>query len=136
MLDLLRQRRLDAALAQADEICRLAPEVPMSHASVALVWENLDERSEQVEARFRRALELDDNYILARAGLARVMARRGDVAAARAMLAPALQREEFHFSEWRTILLAQRAIALFDGQSDELEGIAQSLSELEELARG
>ena len=135
MLNFLHGRQLDKAHALAKEICLKQPAVPMSHGNLALVKEALKHSGEEVEAVFRKALELDGDYTFARAGLTRVLARRGDVEAARAMMEPVLSREEYHFSEWRTILLAQRELALAQGETAAVKSIDQSLRDLEHMER-
>lgn len=135
MLNFLHARQLDKAHALARDICVKQPDVPMSHGNLALVKEALGHPAEEVEAVFRKALELDDDYTFARAGLTRVLARRGDVEAARAMMENVLCREEYHFSEWRTILLAQRELALAQGEPAAVKSIDQSLRDLEEMER-
>lgn len=135
MVGMVRQGRLPEALAEARDICRLAPEVPMSHANVAVNLEGMGEADGEAEALFRRALELDEDYLFARAGLARVLARRGDADAAKAMLAPVFGRAEYHYTEWRAILLAQREMALAQGESAIVESIENSIADLNDMER-
>ncbi|MDP1982324.1 MAG: hypothetical protein Q8K23_07245 [Sulfuritalea sp.] len=135
MLTLLQGRRLNEAHALALEICRKQPDVPMSHGNLALVKEALEHPGEEVETVFRKALELDEDYTFARAGLTRVLARRGDVEAAKAMMENVLSREEYHFSEWRTILLAQRELALAQEDIAAVRVVDQSLRDLENMGR-
>jgi hypothetical protein len=47
--------------------------------------------------------------------LARIAARKGNVEAARELLKSLQDREEYHFSEWRAILMAEREIAVAQG---------------------
>lgn len=136
MCDLLRERRLDEALEIAEDICTRRPDVAMSHANLAMVREAMDADCPKAEAGFRRALELEDDYLFARTGLTRLLCLRGQLAQERAMLAPAMGRQEYHFSEWRSILLAQRAIALLSGEPGALEAIDDGLNELEAMERG
>lgn len=133
MLDCLHGRQLDKAHALAREICLKQPKVPMSHGNLALVKEALGHPAEEVEEIFRKALELDGDYTFARAGLTRVLARRGELEAAKAMIDGVLCREEYHFSEWRTILLAQRELALAQGDDAAVRTVNQSLRDLEEM---
>ena len=56
MVDLIRQKRLPEALKEARKICRLAPEVPMSHANLASILDSQGEHGEEIEALFRRPL--------------------------------------------------------------------------------
>lgn len=133
MHELLMRRQLAPALVEAEKLCRLCPEVPMSHANIALIKEALSHPIDEVEALFRHAHELDEQYVFARAGLARVLARRGDVAAAKAMLEPVLSRDEYHYSEWRTILIAQREMALAQGENQAVLSIDQALDDLAKM---
>lgn len=135
MLNFLHARQLDKAHALATEISLKQPDVAMSHGNLALVKEALKHSEAEVEAVFRKALELDGDYTFARAGLTRVLARRGDLEAARAMMEPVLSRAEYHFSEWRTILLAQRELALAQGETASVKSIDQSLRDLEDMER-
>lgn len=135
LLDALAVHQLNEALALAKEICRQQPEVPMSHGNLAQVMEALKHPSEAIEAEFRRALELDNDYTFARAGLTRVFCRRGDVKAAKAMMEPALSREEYHFAEWRTILLAQRELAFVQGDMAAVQSTDKSLHDLAEMSK-
>jgi hypothetical protein len=41
----------------------------------------------------------------------RIAARKGDVERARELLTPLENREEYHFSEWRALLMTEREIA-------------------------
>jgi thioredoxin-like negative regulator of GroEL len=106
----------------------------MSHANLAMAMETLGNPIDQIQAFFGRALELDQDYIFARAGLARVLARRGDVEAAREMLQPVYSREQYHYSEWRTILLAQIEMALTEGNTTAVQAIQRALRDLEDMA--
>lgn len=64
-----------------------------------------------------------------------MLARRGDIAVAEAMLAPVSPRDECQFSEWRSILLAQRALALGKRQLDAVALIAKLQRDLDDLTR-
>jgi tetratricopeptide (TPR) repeat protein len=135
MLGFLHGQQLDQAHVLALEICQKQPKVPMSHGNLALVKEAMGHSDDEVEAVFRRALTLDGDYTFARAGLTRVLARRGDVEAAKAMIENVLSREEYHFSEWRTILMAQRELALAQGEIAAVRSIDQSLRDLTNMER-
>ncbi|MES2536417.1 MAG: hypothetical protein V4632_11160 [Pseudomonadota bacterium] len=133
MIKLLQDGRVREALAKAVIIRELAPQVPMSHANLAMAKESIEADDEEIEALFRAALDLDEHYLFARAGLARVLVRRGELDAADTMLAPVFAREEFHFSEWRAVLHAQFEIALARGQTETVIMIERSLRDLDDM---
>lgn len=111
----LQDDEIGAALALAEEACRHFPNEPHSHIQLGWIREAMGEHGAQVEASYRRALELDDDSLIARAGLARLLAERGEAGAARSLLEPVLGRAQYDLTQWSIVLLAQRAIAAADG---------------------
>lgn len=112
MQALLKQGELLAALRLAEELAAACPRVPILAGNIASLKESLGHDLDEVEAQFRRAVELDPAYFFGLAGLARIAARKGDVERAKELLKPLLGREEYHYSEWRALLMARRQIAL------------------------
>lgn len=111
MRRLTRQCDLTGALRIGEELVAAYPHHPMPLVNLAGVKDALQHDIDQIEALFQRAAELDPAYLFAQSGLASIAARRGDPERARELLAPVLGREKYHYSEWRTILGAQREIA-------------------------
>lgn len=100
--------------------------------NIANIKEALEHDLDEVEAIFQRAAELDPTYLFAQAGLARVAARKGDVERARALLTPLQGREEYHFSEWRTLLMVERLIALEQQDMESVFKLDDALRVLQE----
>lgn len=112
MHQLLRQADLQGGMRIAKELAAAYPQQATLAGNIASIKEALGHDLDEVEAQFQRAAELDPAYFFAQAGLARIAARNGDTERARELLKPLHGHEEYHFSEWRAILLAERAIAL------------------------
>ncbi len=107
----LHERKLGKALELAQRFRALRPRDPRALGYVATIKEALNHPLEEWEALYREALEIDPGYLFAKTGIAKVCVRRGDVEAAREILGALLGREQYHHSEWRSILLAQIALA-------------------------
>jgi tetratricopeptide (TPR) repeat protein len=69
-------------------------------------------RQPQAEAVWQRLFDRYPDYVFARVALARLAVQRGDLEAARTLLAPALQRPQLHFSEFSAIAGVQIDLAL------------------------
>jgi Tfp pilus assembly protein PilF len=80
---------------------------------------------------YRRAFEIDPDYLFARSGLAKHCAWRGDFEAAKEMLAPVLERGKYHYSEWRAILITQREMALKSGDRAAAQRIGSAILDLQ-----
>lgn len=130
MLALLKERKLEQALAVAQTIYDRYPNIAMSAGNLAMAKENLQHPSEEIETLFQHALSINKDYKFARAGLARIFARRGDPDAADAMLAPVLVEGRFHASEWRSVLLAQMEIAKARSDFPAMERAIVALNEM------
>ena len=111
MYRLLKRNDIQDALHIAEELVASHPRHPTLVANFASIKDALGHDLDEIEALFHRAAELDPTYLFAQAGLARVAARKGDVERARALLRPLENRKEYHFSDWRAILMAEREIA-------------------------
>lgn len=107
----LREKKLGKALDLAQRFLALRPRDPRALGYVASVKEAMDQPPEECEALYRQALDIDPEYLFAKTGLAKVHARRGEVEAAGNLLGTVLGRPEYHYSEWRAILLAQVELA-------------------------
>jgi hypothetical protein len=109
---LLAQTDLHGALRIAEALAVAHPEHPTLVGNIAGIKEALGHDPDEIETLFQRAAELDPTYLFAQAGLVRIAARKGKVECARELLKSLQGREEYHFSEWRAILMAEREIAL------------------------
>jgi hypothetical protein len=128
----LRDNKLAKALDLARRFLALRPRDPRALGYVATVKEALGHPPEEWEALYRQALEIDPEYLFAKMGLAKAHARRGEVEAARELLGTVLGRPEYHYSEWRSILLAQVALAKATEDYGAVLRINEAIAQLQE----
>lgn len=132
MHHLLGRRKLKDALLIAEDLAAAHPQSPALIGNIASIKEALKHDLEEIEALFQRAAELDPTYLFAQAGLARVAVRRGDTERAKALLTPLEGREEYHYSEWRAILLVEREIALAQQDMESVFKLDDALLAIQE----
>lgn len=96
------------------------------------VKEGLQHPEGEIEALFEKAHALDPDYLFATSGLARIAARRGDLERAKTLLAPLLWRKSYHFTEWRSILMTQQAMAVQQGELAAALEIRRNIEDLQE----
>lgn len=109
---LLARTDLHGALRIAEALAADHPENPTLIGNIANLKDALGHDMDEIETLFQRAAELDPAYLFAQVGLARIAARKGNTERARELLKPLQGREEYHVSEWRAIVIAEREIAL------------------------
>ncbi len=123
---------LHNALELAQRLQRLYPQQPMPLTHLATIKEALQHPGTEVTELFRQAHALDPNYLFARCGLARRLAAQGQKEEARALIDGLLeQRQEMHYSEYRSLMEAQRALAVADGDHEAVQAADAVLAELE-----
>lgn len=132
---LLGKNNLQGALRIAEELAAAHPQIPTLVGNIANIKEALGHDLDEVEAIFQRTAELDPTYLFAQAGLARIAACKGDVERARALLTPLQGREEYHFSEWRALLMVERLIALEQQDMGEVFKLDAALRTIQEQFR-
>ena len=101
---------------------------------MAAIKEALGQPAAEITELYRQAHALAPDYLFARCGLARCLASEGNVDAAHALLDGLLEREDWHFSEYRSFLLAQRALALASEEHETVRTLDASLRDLEHSA--
>lgn len=129
---LLAQGDLHDALHIAEALATAHPDTPTLIGNVASIKYALDHDLGEIEKLFQRAAELNPTYLFAQTGLARVAARKGDVERARELLTPLEGREEYHFSDWRALLMAEREIALAQQDMKRVFDLNEALRSIEE----
>lgn len=132
MHHLLAQPDLKGALHLAQQLAAAHPDHPMVLGNLAGIKDALGHPDDEVEGLYRHALELNPAYLFAQTGLARLAARKGETDQARELLRPLYSREEYHFSEWRAIMTAEREIALKQGDMARVFWASQQLRDIEE----
>lgn len=125
-------RNLPLALELAQQLDRMYPDQPLAITNMAAIKEGLGDPHEEIAGLYRRAYALAPDYLFARCGLARCLAKEGQLEDARALLEGMLEREEFHRSEYRSFLHAQRTLAVASGEWQAVRTIDQSLADLEQ----
>lgn len=124
---------LHEALPLAQRLRDMYPELPTPLAHLAAIKEALQHPDAEITGLYRQAHALDPGYLFARCGLARRLAAQGRQKEARALLDGLLeQRQEMHYSEYRTLLQTQRALAQADGEREAVQATDAALAELEE----
>jgi Tfp pilus assembly protein PilF len=121
---------LQGALRIAEELDAAHPDRPTLIGNIASIKEGLRANQEEIEMLYQRAAELDPTYLFAQAGLARIAARKGDVARAKELLRLLQGREEYHVSEWRALLAIERQIALAEHDMAAVFRVDDALDDL------
>ena len=126
----IRRGALREALELAQRLHGMHPEQPGALNDLAAIQEAMDQPVDDIVALFRQALALAPDYVFARCGLSRCLAGQGRVDEARALLDGLHERAEWHHSEYRSLLLAQRALAQASHEEEAVSVIDQGLKEL------
>ncbi|MEO8409631.1 MAG: hypothetical protein ABI478_03605 [Propionivibrio sp.] len=111
VIDLMGSRNIAKALPLMEDLLRRYPDYGRVLTTVATLREAAGEPIERWAPLVRHAVDVDPDYSFARTGMVKVLAREGQLDAARDQLKPLLELKEMHSSEWRSLLLAQIEIA-------------------------
>lgn len=121
---------LHKAQDMAKQLLKMYPQEPMALGVLAAIKEGLQHPQHEVTALYQQAYAVDPTYLFALCGLARAYIHDGLFEKARALLKErVLNRTKFHFSEYRSVLLTQRALALATGEPTA--GADRALTDLE-----
>jgi len=115
----------------ATQLHQMHPEQPSALTNLAAVKEGLGAEHFEIADLYRRALAMAPDYLFARCGLARALTREGRVEEARKLLEGLMEREVFHRSEYRSLLLTQQALALAIGDVKAAKGLADAVADLD-----
>jgi predicted Zn-dependent protease len=128
-----RRRELDEAYELALQLRAMHPEQPSTLSNLASIGMALGKPVEKSLSLLRESLALDPHYLFARCTLARRLADEGQLDEARALLEGLLERKLWHVSEYRSYMLAQRAMALVlvQGEHEAVRAMEETLSDLE-----
>ncbi|HET7863185.1 MAG TPA: hypothetical protein VFL86_02160 [Burkholderiaceae bacterium] len=132
VIEAIHRGALHDALDLAQRLQRLYPQQPMPLTHLAAIKEALRHPDAEVTDLYRQAHALDPSYLFARCGLAGRLAAQGQTEEARALIDGLLeQRQEMHFSEFRSLTQAQRALAVADGDLKAIQAADEALAALE-----
>lgn len=127
----LGRRELDGAYELALQLRAMHPEQPSALTNLANIGQALGKPLEESLRLHRESLALAPDYLFARCALARHLAGQGQLDQARALLEGLFEREQWHYSEYRSFMLAQRAMALAQGEHQALRALDETLLDLE-----
>ncbi len=127
----LVRRELDEAFELAMRLRAMHPEQPSALANLASIGMSLGRPIEESLRLLREALVLAPDYLFARCTLARHLAGVGQLDEARALLEGLFAREHWHYSEYRSFMLAQRAMALAQGEVEAVATMDETLVDIE-----
>ncbi len=127
----LARRKLDEAYELALQLRDMHPEQPSALTNLANIGQALGDPVKETLRLHRAALALNPDYLFARCALARHLAGEGQLDEARTLLEGMFEREQWHYSEYRSYMLAQRAMALAQGDDQALRGMDDTLRDLE-----
>lgn len=128
----MRSGALQEAMDLVQRLRRQYPQQPSPLANLAAIKAAMGHPDREIVELYRQALALDPDYLIARCGLADRLAKQGHQDEARGLLNGLLERrQEFHYSEYRSFMLAQRALAVAEGDGEAAQSANAALAELE-----
>ena len=129
-LNTLQQGHLTLALDLFTQLHHQYPEKPSPLANMASIKEALQHGPQAVMDLYRQAHALAPDYLFARCGLARCLAKAGQMEEAESLLVPVMDRTQFHSSEARSFLMTQHDLALARGDHEQAAQLKRSLDDL------
>lgn len=129
-VDLLRAAKTEDAHAIMTRLAEKHPDKPRILANLAAIRASIEHLDEEVESLARRAHALDPDYLFGRTHLARILARRGEIEEATALIVPLHEREEMHISEWIAYTQAQAEVAKARG---DIQGAFRLLESIKDV---
>jgi putative PEP-CTERM system TPR-repeat lipoprotein len=120
VLSHLHKKEYDKALAASRALEERAPENPVSYNLSGLAY-MLSGDEKQARLRFRKALEIDPNFITAETNLARLAVQQGDLALARLHYRNALKKSPRN----TTVLMGLADIARRGGDPEEMYALLE-----------
>lgn len=114
VMALVAARRIAKARQLMEKLLLRYPDYSRVLTTVATLREAEGEPVQLWAPLIRHAAEMDPDYFFARTGLVKLLLSEGKLDEARAQLKPLLELKEMHSSEWRSLILAQIAIAKAD----------------------
>ena len=132
LVDAMHEQQFQRALELAGQLVASAPDEAASWSHLASVRQALGDADDALLPLLRRAHGLDPEYLFARCGLVRCLAQTGSLDVARDLIKDLHEIEDWHYSEYRSFLLAQRAMALAGGDAQAAQGIEDSLRQLQQ----
>lgn len=118
VMDLVHSKRIPKARQLTEKLLARYPDYHRVLTTAATLREADGDPIEQWAPLIRHAAEVAPDYFFARTGLVKLLVREGKLQEARAELKPLLDLKEMQSSEWRSLILAQIAIAIAKTDAD------------------
>jgi tetratricopeptide (TPR) repeat protein len=135
-LTAMHARRFTESIDLFTQLHHRHPDKRSPLTNLTAVRELLKHSPDEIKALYQQAHALDPDYLFARCGLARYLAKEGRLEKAEALLEPVTQRTQFHCSEARVLLSTQREFALARGDQERVVRLTQALDDLQETYWG
>ncbi len=126
----LARRALEQAHELARQLHAMHPEQPSTLTNLATIGQALGATQQQTTRLFEQAHAMAPEHLFARCGLARCRVDEGRLDEARALLEGMFERTDWHYSEYRSLLLAQRALADAQGDGEAVRAVDASLADI------
>jgi tetratricopeptide (TPR) repeat protein len=128
-----RRGALDEALALATQLLGMYPREPSAYANLAAIKEGLGHPQAEIDALYDAAFSMAPDYLFGRLGRARCLIGQGQLAQARELLVSLMDdRQEWHRSEYRSLLKTQHMMALASGEHETAAALTESLRDLDQ----
>jgi len=123
---------MNAALDFAMQLHQTYPDQPSTWTNLAAIKRGLNHPLAEIADLYRQAYSLAPDYLFARCGLACCLAEEGKIDEARPLLDGLLEREQWHYSEYRSFLIAQHQLALASGEHNIARSVKASILDLQQ----
>jgi tetratricopeptide (TPR) repeat protein len=115
--DAINQADFARAERLAHEALALAPDDPTLHNHLIAALQGQD-RDQEAQVLIRQLAERFPDYLFGRVSMARLCAREGKTDEANRWLEPLLSREQFHYSEFAALCVAQIELMIAERKFD------------------
>lgn len=127
VMNLIHAHKNKKARQLMEDLFLRYPDYPRVLSGLATLREADGEPIENWAPLIRHAAKIAPDYLFARTGLIKLLAKEGRLEEARTELKPLLELKEIHSSEWRALIMAQIAIAKAEADFPALTRLSAEL---------